>query len=69
MKIEQYDRVLLTNGDYASIVEIFDGGKALLADIDRKDGTETDWIQPDDIVKVVSPTAGCRKEENNHDAK
>lgn len=57
MGIRQYDRVLLKNGNYASIVEIFEEGKALLADIDREDGTETDWIQPDDIVKVVSQTA------------
>lgn len=53
MKIEQYDRVLLKDGDYASIVEIFDDGKAFIADIDRKDGTETDWLKPEDIDKVV----------------
>ena len=53
MKIKQYDRVLLKGGDYASIVEIFDGGKAFIADIDRKYGTETDWIKPEDIKKVI----------------
>ena len=53
MKIKQYDRVMLKDGDYASIVEIFDGGKAFLADIDRKSGTETDWLKPEEIEKVL----------------
>lgn len=53
MKIKQYDRVLLKSGDYASIVEIFDDGKAFLADIDRKSGTETEWLKPEDIEKVI----------------
>ena len=54
MKIEEFDRVLLKSGEYASIVEIFDNGKAFIADIDRDGGTETDWIKPEDIEKVVS---------------
>ena len=53
MKIKQYDKVLLKDGDYAYIVEIFGDGKLFLGDIDRKDGTETDWIKPDDIKKIV----------------
>ena len=53
MKIAQYDRVLLHDGSYASIVEIFDGGEAFLADIDRKDGTVTDWIKLADIKKIL----------------
>ena len=53
MKIKQYDKVLLKDGDYAYIVEIFGDGKDLLADINRKDGTETDWIKQDDIQKVI----------------
>lgn len=53
MKIKQYDKVLLKDGDTAYIVEVFDGGKAFIADIDRKDGTETDWITPDKIEKVL----------------
>lgn len=54
MKIKQYDRVLLKNGDYASIVEVFDDGKVFLADIDRKDGTETDWLNLEEIKEVLS---------------
>jgi len=53
MKIEQYDRVLLKDGDYAYIVEIFGEGKALIADIERKNGTETEWIKREDIERVV----------------
>lgn len=51
MKIEQYDRVLLKDGNRASIVEIFDEGRAFLAD---KDGdTYTEEIKIDDIKKVL----------------
>ena len=53
MKIKQYDRVLLKNGDYAYIVEIFDDGKTFIADIDKKDGTETEWLKLEDIDKVA----------------
>ena len=51
--IKQYDKVLLTDGDYAYIVEIFDNGKAFIADIDRSDGTVTEYIYPADIEKVI----------------
>ena len=54
MILEQYDRALLKDGDFATVVEIFDGGKAIIADIDRKDGTETDWIELTDIEKIIS---------------
>ena len=53
MRIEQYDKVLLKDGDTAYIVEVFGGGKAFLADIKRKSGTETDWVKPDDIKKIL----------------
>ena len=53
MKIEQYDKVLLKDGDYAYIVEILGGGALFIGDIDREDGTETDWIKPEDIKEVV----------------
>ena len=54
MKIKQYDKVLLKDGDFAYIVEIFGDGKIFLGDIDRKDGTETDWIKPEDIKETVN---------------
>lgn len=45
---------LLEDADDAAVVEIFGSGKAIIADIDRKDGTETEWIELADIEKVVS---------------
>ena len=45
---------LLEDADDATVVEIFGSGKAIIADIDRKDGTETEWIELADIEKVVS---------------
>ena len=53
MKIKLYDRVLLKDGSKASIVEIFEDGKAFLADIDRNDDTDTDEISIDEIEKVL----------------
>lgn len=53
MKIKQYDKVLLKDGDTAYIVEVFDNGKAFIADIDREGGTETAWVTPDKIEKVM----------------
>ena len=53
MKIKQYDRVLLKDGNKAYIVEIFDDGKAFLADIDRNGDTDTDEITVDEIEKVL----------------
>lgn len=53
MKIEQYDRVLLKDGNWASIVEIFDEGREFLADIDKDGDTYTEEIKIDDIKKVL----------------
>lgn len=53
MKINLYDRVLLKDGSKASIVEIFEEGKAFLADIDRNGDTDTDEISIDEIEKVL----------------
>lgn len=53
MKLKQYDKVILNSGEIAYIVEIFDNGKAFLADINKKTGTETDWIKPEDIKEIT----------------
>lgn len=53
MKIKQYDRVLLKDGHEASIVEIFEDGKAFLADVDKDGDTFTEEIQTDDIEKIL----------------
>lgn len=53
-KIELFDKVLLKSGETAFIVEIYKGGEAYEADIDKTDGsTETDTIWPEDIAKVL----------------
>ena len=53
MRIKQYDRVLLKDGDKASIVEIFEDGKLFLADIDRNGDTDTEDLRMDDIEKII----------------
>lgn len=53
MKIKQYDRVLLKDGNEASIVEIFDDGKLFLADIDKDGDTFTEDVKPEEIKKVL----------------
>lgn len=51
--LKQYDKICLKSGETAYIVEIFGDGECILADIDRLDGTETDWLTPDEIEKVL----------------
>ena len=53
MKIKQYDRVLLKDGCEASIVEIFEEGRLILADIDRNGDTDTDELKIEEIEKVL----------------
>lgn len=53
MKIKQYDRVLLKDGNQASIVEIFDDGKLFLADIDKDGDTYTEEVKPEEIKEVL----------------
>ena len=53
MKIKLYDRVLLKDGNKASIVEIFKDGSLFLADIDKTGGTVTENLSVDQIEKVI----------------
>ena len=53
MEINQYDKVLLKDGSTAYIVEIFEPGKAFLADIDKDGDTYTEDVTIEDIEKVV----------------
>ena len=53
MVIEPYDRVLLKNGNFASITEIFGEGTVFIADIDRDGDTYTEEIMLSDIERVV----------------
>lgn len=53
MKIRQYDRVLLKDGNEASIVEIFEEDRLFLADIDKDGDTYTEDLKIEDIKKVL----------------
>ena len=53
MKVKQYDRVLLKDGNEASIVEIFEEDKLFLADIDRNGDTDTEELRMEEIAKVL----------------
>ena len=53
MKIKQYDRVLLKDGNQATIVEIFDEGKLFLADIDKDGDTYTEEVKPEEIKEIL----------------
>lgn len=54
MEIKQYDKVLLTSGETASIVEILAEGKDYIADIDREDGSiDTEFLYQKDIESIV----------------
>lgn len=53
MKIRLYDRIKLKSGHTASVVEIFDDGKAFLADVDRDGDTYTEEITIDEIETVM----------------
>ena len=53
MKVGQYDRVLLKDGSEASIVEILEGNKVFLADIDRDGDTDTDEVKIEEIEQVL----------------
>lgn len=53
MKIRLYDRVKLKSGHEASVVEIFDDGKAFIVDVDRYGDTDTVEIMLEEIEKVI----------------
>ena len=58
MDIKLYDKVRLKTGETASIVEIYEGGVAYEADIDRPDGSiDTDTIRQEDIAAIVTENA------------
>ena len=53
MEINLYDKVLLKDGNIAYIVEVFEGGKAFIADIDKDDDISNEEIVLEDIEKVI----------------
>ena len=53
MKIKQYDRVLLKDGNEAMIVEVFVPGSDFLADIEKDGDIYTEDVTIDEIKKVI----------------
>lgn len=53
MKIKQYDRVLLNDGNTATIVEIFDASSLFLADIDKNGDTYTEEVKIEEIKEIL----------------
>ena len=53
MKIKQYDRVLLKEGNKASIVERLEENKTFIVDIDRNGDTDTELIEVREIVGSI----------------
>lgn len=53
MRIKQYDRVLLKDGNEATIVEVFVQGSDFLADIDKDGDTYTEDVTIEEIEKVL----------------
>ena len=52
--IKLYDTVRLKSGEVACIVEILGDGKiCYVADIEKEEGTETDFIYSEDIAEVL----------------
>jgi len=54
MHITLYDRVVLKNGNKASIVEIFEPDKFFLADIDRDGDTYTEELSIEEIAEIIN---------------
>lgn len=53
-KLKMFDKVLLTSGKTAYIVEVYDHGAAYEADIDQPDGSiQTDTVWPDQIKRKI----------------
>ncbi len=53
MKIKQYDRVLLKDGNKASIVEVFEEDTSFLADVDKQGDTYTEDLRIEQIEKIL----------------
>ena len=53
MKIKQYDRVLLKDGNEATIVEVFVKDSDFLADIDKDGDTYTEDVTIGEIERVL----------------
>ena len=51
--IKQYDKVRLTTGETATIVEIISAFDTYVADIDKSSGIETEFIDQTQIKEIL----------------
>ncbi len=49
--LKLFDKVLLKTGETAYIVDVLE--HSYVCDIERTSGTDTDFVDPDDIAKVL----------------
>lgn len=52
--VNLFDTVRLVSGETATIVEILGDGDSFVADIDKKSGTDTDFVYPIQIKEVLT---------------
>ena len=52
MELKEFDKVTLTTGETAYIVDLY-SGDYVVADVEREEGTMTEFVKRKDIVKVV----------------
>ncbi len=50
-KLELFDKILLKTGEIAYIVDIL--GDTYVCDIEKVSGTDTDFVEADEIAKVL----------------
>ena len=53
MKVKQYDKVILKTGESATIVEIFGDGKVFIADIERNEDIDTEYVEIEEIEGMI----------------
>ena len=53
MKVKQYDKVILKTGESATIVEIFGDGKVFIADIERNEDIDTEYVKIEEIEGMI----------------
>lgn len=54
--IKQYDKVKLNDGKIATVVEILSRDNEIIyvADVERSEGTNTEFISPQEIKEIIA---------------
>ena len=50
MKVKQYDKVILKTGESATIVEVFGNEKVFIADIERNEDIDTEYVKIEGMI-------------------